>query len=532
MVMPSLRTLVHTRDRWSRTCIVSAGVVGSLLLAFVRGAGQDAPENGASRVVVTDVGVPGTDRGIDVTSRPQTPGRFARGLDLSAYAVVAKPAGSDLPWGPGRVVVKYRSGVGAVARLSAMTGAGATSAERPSYANFEVLRISPDENPEAVAAALAERPDVEYAQASYRVHASFTPNDPFFGEQWNMAALDMPRAWDINQGASPTVTIAILDTGVAWRDQTISVTSVPMQAPDGTIGQFRFDIPFGAAPDLAGPDRFVAPHDFNWGDNNPADWDGHGTHVTGSAGQLTNNGIGVSGMAFNTRIMPVKVLTSAIEDTCFTPPTPATDETVARGIRYAVDNRAQVLNMSLGRSGGPPAPVMEDALRYAVSRGAFVAIAAGNSFEDGNPIEWPASYGPEIDGVVTVGALGRELNRSFFSNTGFVEISAPGGDQRSGGTTGGILQQTYDRDAASTFPPRFDIFRYRYFQGTSMASSHVAGFAALLYQQGINNPAAIEAAMKTNARDIGAAGEDLDTGFGFIQPRPTLLGLGLAQPQP
>jgi serine protease len=273
--------------------------------------------------------------------------------------------------------------------------------------------------------------------------------------------------------------------------------------------------------------RFVRPRDFIWNDTTPFDLEGHGTHVAGTIGQLTNNGVGVAGMAFNVSIMPVKVIGGvwdfilALQE--------GSDDSVAQGIRYAVDNDAKILNMSIGRT-GPPSPVIQDALRYAVSRGAFVAIAAGNDFLEGNPIERPADLGPQFDGVVTVAAVGKNRQRARYSTTGaYVEIAAPGGDIDVDGATGGILQQTFDLDLAFSVPPRFDAFTYLYAEGTSMATAHVSGFAALLMQQGITSPAAIEAAMKQFATDLGPQGPDNQYGSGLINVRAALRGMGLAR---
>ena len=258
----------------------------------------------------------------------------------------------------------------------------------------------------------------------------------------------MERAWDINPGATTSITVAVLDSGVAYRSAIMSYDAGPLDfGPFGPLfpALGPVTIPFAAAPELGGPDRFVAPRDFIWDTAMPLDLDGHGTHVAGTIGQLTNNGVGVAGVAFNVRIMPVKVI-DGTWDVVFNSPFVGTDDVVARGIRYAVDNGARVLNMSIGRNGFP-APVVKDAVSYAVSKGAFVVIAAGNGFEDGNLVERLAEFAPAIDGAVAVGAVGQRKTRAHYSTTGsYVELAAPGGDQRVDGTSGGILQQTFDLD--------------------------------------------------------------------------------------
>lgn len=439
----------------------------------------------------------------------------------------------------GSVIVKFRAGTPAATQSAILSLVQGRAMARPSYAAFDLVALGDATlDPEAVAARLAAQPDVEFAQARYRLRPRFRPNDPFYSSQWNLSTLDMERAWDINPGAASSVVVAVLDTGMAFKNIAFDLTQNTPQSIDGVVypalGTVR--LPFAAAPDLGTPDRFVAPFDFIWGDEDPVDMDGHGTHISGTIGQVTNNAIGVAGMAFNIKLMPVKVL-DGFWDAYFESPFIGTDDTVARGIRYAVDSGAKILNLSFGRT-GPPAPVVRDAINYAVSRGAFVVAAGSNDFANGNPVERIAELAPQINGMVSVGAVGRDRARASYSGTGsYMELAAPGGDASRGGTAAMILQQTYDFNFTDTFldgpsgfhAPRFDVMNLIYYQGTSMATAHVTGLAALLYQQGITNPAAIEAAIRRSATDLGAPGRDDEYGYGLINPRAALRGLGIGR---
>ena len=516
----------------------SRAVVGAVALAgvaFVSIAAQEL--GGTSRALVVDTALPGIDRGL----RAQDPPRAARNRQSERRMDASN--GGALPYVRGSIIVKFKDGVSRGSATAITAQVAGTVVDRSSWANFDIVAIPDGTDPESAAAAMRARDDVEYAQPRYINHALARPNDSLYGQQWNFAAIDMERAWDIQPGASSDIIVAVLDTGMAFRSALLRYNSRfafrltpsgPMYPPLGVV-----EVPFAAAPELgpSGSPRFVAPRDFIWNDELPLDLDGHGTHVAGTIGQLTNNGTGTAGMAYNVRLMPVKVITG-LWDEIFGSPFEGTDDVVARGIRYAADNGAKVLNLSIGREEGGPATVVTDAVRYAVSRGCFVVAASGNTRSGGNSANRLAQPAPEIDGFVAVGGVGRTLDLAFYSTTGsFVELSAPGGDQRQGGTTAGILQQTLDLDLVETYmgpvsqyrAPRADVFAYEFFQGTSMAVPHVSGFAALLMQQGITHPAAIEAAMKQFATDKGAAGPDNQYGHGLINPRLTLRGLGLAR---
>ena len=499
---------------------------------------QEDPLGGRARALVAERGLDGIDRGLRDHDAPREP--RGRGRQRMAGAQRADGVAARQAIVRGSVIVKFRTETAQSAVFSTLREVGAATIERPSYADFDIVTIPAEADPEAVAADLRAHPDVEYAQPRYVNYAMLRPNDTFYDRQWNFPAIDMERAWDIQPQAGSEIIVAVLDSGVAFRSLSIRYNSrFPFRIEPGgplfpALG--LVDVPYATAPEL-GDAKFVSPRDFIWDDELPVDLDGHGTHVSGTVGQLTNNGVGVAGMAYNVRIMPVKVIADVWDD-IFNSPNIGTDDVVARGIRYAADNDAKVINMSIGRTGGGPATVIEEAIRYAVSRGVFVAVAAGNEADEGNPPSRPAQPAPSIDGMVAVARSGvRSSGRFTRRQMRMSRSRRPGGDQRQDGTTGGVLQQTVDQQHLHTYllgpqritPPRADLFTYNFFQGTSMATPHVAAFAAMLMQQGITSPAAVEAAMKRFARDLGRPGVDTEYGSGLIQPRATLRGLGLAR---
>jgi serine protease len=508
-------------------------------LSVARGHGQDA---GALQGFVASF-LPAIDRGLiaDLSHSPGSPETLVRESMRHSVVALDRTGASGAHYVAGRVIVKFRDGLSSTSRVRSMSAVSQTASvsERPSYANFDIVRIDPGEDPEAVAAALRQQPDVEYAQPAYRVHPAFVPNDPYYKDlQWNLPLIDLERAWDIQPAAASNITVAVLDTGVAYTNTSKTFHAAAFHDDQGTLYPALGDLllTFVAAPELGPASRFVAPHDFIWDTSVPVDLDGHGTHVSGTIGQLTNNGLGVAGVAFNVKIMPVKVIDSMWDD-IFGSPNFGTDDVVARGIRYAADNGAKIINMSIGRE-GDPAPVIEDAVKYAVGKGVFIAIAAGNAFEDGNPKEILADIASRVQGAVSVAAVDPSRAHAWYSSTGsYIELSAPGGTDRGFARGGYVFQQTYDFYLTDTFlqppsqfsAPHFDVLALIGYVGTSMATPHVSGVAAMLMQQGITDPAAIEAALERFATDLGDKGRDNTFGYGLIEARDTLRGLGLAK---
>jgi serine protease len=332
--------------------------------------------------------------------------------------------------------------------------------------------VDPDRR-DAIIAELKRRPEVEIAEPDFEVmvspedetqfpapavhpgHDGF-PNDPQYKFQWHLDQIGMPKAWQLADGNG--VIVAVLDTGVAYED-------------------YRN---FHLLPDLKGV-TFVDPYDFVGNTKHANDDHGHGSHVTGTIAQVTHNGIGVAGVARNVRIMPLKVLSGSGSGSV---------AGIADAIRYAADKGAKVINMSLG--GAFPSAVLKKAVAYAHGKGVTVVCAAGN--EDRGRVGYPAAY----PGAIAVAATQFDEARAFYSNWGKdIDIAAPGGntrvDQNGDGMPDGVLQNTI----AIGDPTKDDYYAY---MGTSMASPHVAGVAALVIGEGVTDPDRVEKILEDSAR--------------------------------
>ncbi len=393
---------------------------------------------------------------------------------------------------PGELIVQFRIASEELDVERALRDAGAVRGRKSRFGARYLVTLDAGVAFSEAAARLRALPEVDYAEPNGRVHAFFNPNDPGFRFQWHFRLIGAPRMWDIQKG-DPSVTVAVLDTGIAYED----------------FGPFR------KAPDW-GTTRFVTGFNALTGDSHANDDEGHGTNVASTIAEGTNNGTGYSGLAFNCALMPVKVLDNHGEGSFFD---------VAEGVDFASSHGAKVINLSLG--GDSSSETMRRAVDRAVSAGAVVVAAAGN---DGtSDVAFPAS----LPNVISVGATAVRKHLAFYSNYGpELDVVAPGGDfdrdDDGDGIPDGIFQQNLDPDAVAE--GRYDVFTYNViYEGTSQATPHVSALAALLIRQGITDPRAVKAAIESTAEDLGATGRDDSFGFGLIRPDKALSGLGFNQ---
>ena len=446
---------------------------------------------------------------------------FAASAGGAAVTAAPQAAAAASPVPTDRLIIKYRSGTAGAS--TAATSADRTllhrnaqqvaarlglqlQLQRMGAFDTHVMRLGqrlPQSTVEQLARDIAAAdPNVEYAEPDRILQAQFTPNDTQYGQQWHYfeatGGLNLPAAWDKSTGTG--VVVAVIDTGYR---------------PHADL----------AANILPGYDFIIdtaVSNDGNGRDNNPQDpgdavvagecgtgspaqdesssW--HGTHVAGTIAAVTNNGSGVAGVAYNAKVVPVRVLgkcggyTSDIADGIVW----ASGGTVASIPANA--NPARVINMSLGGSGACDTTT-QNAINSARSRSTVVVVAAGNSNANA------ANFSPaSCSGVITVAATNRSGGRAYYSNYGsVVAVAAPGGDMRSSAANG-ILSTL---NAGATAPGADN---YAYYQGTSMATPHVVGVVALmLAKNSALTPDEVATRLKASTRAFPATCSQCGTGI-------------------
>lgn len=378
----------------------------------------------------------------------------------------------------------------------------------------EVVRLDDGERVAEVVADLRDDAGVAYAVPNFKARASAIWNDPGrSGEptgwttlQWNFigdAGINAPEAWDLAAAMGAPggrgVVVAVIDTGVAYETRRS----------------------FKRAPDLSRK-TFVRGYDFVERDTHPNDEFGHGTHIAGTIAQQVDNGIGVTGLAYGARIMPVRVLDENGEGGAYE---------ISRGIRYAAKHDADVINLSLEFDPSITARQVPDiikAIRFARRKGAVVVAAAGN--ESDASIAYPA----RARHTLSVGAITEHVCQADYSNSGNgLDLVAPGGGNdapnddnahdaqhcRPDLTGRDIFQQTFLRGPRTFGLPAG-------YQGTSMAAAHVSATAALVIatrRLGRNPaPGVVGAHLRRTSRDLGVEGYDSRYGHGLVDAAEAL----------
>jgi serine protease len=405
----------------------------------------------------------------------------------------------------GQLVVRFRRGTptNAIDQLNTLLGAHVLKIQ--TLSGVHRLGFPNSANLAQILTAYHNSAIVEEAGYNYIMRAFAVPNDPYYQPyQWNFyntaGGIWAEQAWDASVNKGLGATIAVIDTGVAFEN---------------------FD-PFIQAPDLN--KTFVSPKNFLTGDNHANDDNGHGTHVTGTIAQDTNNNLATAGIAYQASIMPLKVL--GYDGS-------GSSDDLNEAIYYAVNNGAKVINMSLGfpDTGSPDGSGqvctevtdLNAALQYAYAHNVVVVAASGN--DGGNVVNCPAAYPT----VIAVGATRFDGQRAYYSSGGTaLDITAPGGDpnvdQNGDGYGDGILQVTFCYDA-QTMALYYEIlgvnlyteFCGAFYAGTSMATPHVTATAALILGEKPDaTPDQVRTYLQSTARDYGTPGWDASYGWGLL----------------
>ncbi|MEJ9315039.1 S8 family peptidase [Priestia megaterium] len=314
-----------------------------------------------------------------------------------------------------QIIVKFKEDVCEETQLKIHHKHKCTILDHNKELDFQVLHSKRDIN--TLIKIYNKLEEVEYAEPNHMLKAFYTSNDPFFAYQYGPQKVQAPDAWDVTT-SNGNIKIAIIDTGVQLNHPELAIKLWP-------------------------------GYNFVEGNLNPNDGNGHGTHVAGIAGALTENSLGIAGIAPSASIIPVRALDNSGNGTL---------SNIANAITYSTNAGAKVINLSLGSSQG--SITLENAINHAWNQGVVIVAAAGN--EASNTLTYPAAY----QNVIAVASTDINDQKSDFSNYGtWVEVSAPG----------------------STILSTYTGSYYAYLSGTSMACPHVAGLAALLAAQGKNN---------------------------------------------
>jgi hypothetical protein len=384
-------------------------------------------------------------------------------------------------------------------------------AAMPDFSRTYVLDMRRHPDMESVARAFAADPAVEYCEPDYTVRTAFVPNDPFyssccswgqqFADLWGIPAIDAQDAWDVTRGNS--IVVAVVDTGIDYThpDLAANVWTNPGEVPDN-----------GVDDDLNGYVDDV--HGWNFADGNadPIDDYFHGTHVAGTIAAVGDNTTGVIGVAFESRVMAVRALGTSGYGTI---------SDAVRAIQYAVDNGADVINASWGLSSF--SQTLADAVAGAHAAGVVFVAAAGNSSEDVGGF-FPAS----LPHAIAVSAVTEQGARADFSNFGVqLDVAAPGGGDGPPPDAAVFPAFSILSVKSSAISPAIHLdpvltlvqggAEYLRLAGTSMATPHVAGVAALVLAA---NPTfgveQVRQVLRSTADDLGPAGFDTDTGAGRV----------------